>query len=201
MRWPRTAAASSRPARHDRDRGEHELARARRRLHAGLSRRSAGPPAPSSPRSPPRWWVSVSWRPARTDQREPGRAAAPEPRAAPAASAPGRRITAPRCASLQFADAARRRCSPAPASTPGRSTASQTLAVLWERLHPAATHAPDLERLSDACGLPAVADSSRPPTRRHALITALCRRRAAGRPRRRSTRRDPGVAAAWGRDA
>ena len=57
---------------------------------------------------------------------------------------------------------------------------TQTLALLWERLHPAAETTPDFKRLADACQVAAATDPEVAARVRHELLEAVCENPSAG---------------------
>jgi hypothetical protein len=158
----------------DRDHGNPELARARRRLLAGLEQTVSWAAGGEQPAVSARWWVIVTWRPHHTpgdivDGRERVRQVLAEGR--------GRRTWQ---AHVSGAVHSHRFAGQVQATLAGAGIdarvldGADALRVVWQRLHPAATHTPDRDHFDRVTRLPAVADPTLAREVRHDLLTALC---------------------------
>jgi hypothetical protein len=148
--------------------GRHELARARTRLQAAAEQTVVAAAGAEQPAVLARWWVAVPYRPVADDGREHLRDAS--------ARARGRtrwethQTAAVECLRLTGQiDAALRRAGIETWLVDG----TQILALLWERLHPAAATLPDLEGLSDACQIARAADAVEASAARHGVLEAI----------------------------
>jgi len=156
-------------AEHDHATGQPELASARRRLLAGLTQTVVAAAGAEQPAVAARWWVAVPYQPTPEDPRQQ--------LAHVRARARGRTACRAHLHAAKQSETLTGQIQSALASA-GIETyllnGLQTLAVLWERLHPAATELPDLDRLA---AVPQVVNTITPAAgaqRRHELIRALC---------------------------
>jgi hypothetical protein len=161
-------AATATAIARDRVDGHHELARARSRLQAAAEQTVITAAGAEQPAVLARWWVVVPYRPAAADGRQHLREAS--------ARARGRtRWETHRDAAVESLrltgqlDAALRRAGIETWLLDG----TQTLALLWERLHPAAPTLPDLDRLADACRIAAAAEPGQAAADRHRVLEAI----------------------------
>jgi hypothetical protein len=158
----------------DHDHGTPELARARRRLFAGLEQTVGWAAGSEQPAVTARWWVILTWRPRHTA----GDAADPKARVREVV-ANGRGRTTWQ-AHLSGAVHSHRFADQVQATLAGVGIdawmldGAQALGVVWQRLHPAATHTPDRAHFDRVTRLPAVADPALARDIRHDLLTALC---------------------------
>ena len=132
-----------------------------------------------------RWWVVVPYRPVIDDPRRQLQAlaaGAQAPRPVGRASRRARSESLRYCAQV---DGALRRAGIDTWPLDG----TQTLALLWERLHPAAETTPDFQRLADACQVAAATDPAVAARVRH----GCWRRCARTRPRAWTSAEHPGV--------
>jgi hypothetical protein len=148
--------------------GHHELARARSRLQAAAEQTVAAAAGAEQPAVLARWWVAVPYRPIADDGRAHLREAS--------ARARGRtRWETHRAAAIESLrltgqiDAALRRAGIDTWLVDG----TQVLALLWERLHPAAPTLPDLADLRDACRIAGAADAESASAVRHRVLEAI----------------------------
>jgi hypothetical protein len=176
----------------DTGRGNPELARARRRLFAGLEQTVGWAASAEQPAVTACWWVIVSSRPDHTlDETISGR----ERIRGIIAGSRGRE-TWP--AHLAGAVHSQRFAAQVQTTLGGAGIdawaldGEQALSVVWHRLHPAAPRTPDLERFRQVTRLPAVADQSLAREIRHETLEALCAGdEAAGIPAAGFDTRDP----------
>jgi hypothetical protein len=153
----------------DRVEGNAGLARARRRLLSATEQTVRAAAGAEQPAVLARWWVIVPYRPV---PGEPG-----EQLRALAAGARGRvpwvvhRDAAIESLRLREQVAAALRLA-------GIDTwpldGTQTLALLWERLHPAADHTPDFASLADACQIPTATNTAASAQARVRVLGAAC---------------------------
>jgi hypothetical protein len=152
----------------DRVDGHPELAQARSRLLAATEQTVIAATGAEQPAVLARWWVVVPYRPVIEDAREQLRALT--------AGARGRTLWETHCEaareSLRIADqvdAALRRAGVDTWLLDGPSS----LALLWERLHPAADQDPDFDRLAEACRIATATDQGEASADRHRILEAL----------------------------
>ena len=125
--------------------GRGELAATRRRFLAGLKQTVISAAGAEQPAVAARWWVAVPYQPAGPETpREQFRHAANRARGRTAFAAHHRAAVA----SLQLTGQIQAALAGAGIET-YLLDGVQTLALLWERVHPAATELPDLDRLAD----------------------------------------------------
>ena len=147
----REALASDRQAtaiaaRQDRLEARRELARVRERLLSATTQTVKAAAGAEQPAVAARWWVAVPYRPMVEDPRSQLRALAAGSRGRTLwethveAAIESQRLT-------EQIDGALRRAGIETWTLEG----TPTLAVLWERLHPAAGELSDFQRLADAC--------------------------------------------------
>ena len=155
--------------------GQPDLARARRRLLAATEQTVIAAADAEQPAVAARWWVVVPYRPVIDDPRRQLQALA--------AGAKHRVLWATHrdaaVESLRYCaqvDAALRRAGIDTWPLDG----TQTLALLWERLHPAAETTPDFQRLAHACQVAAATDPEVAARVRHELLEAVCENPPAG---------------------
>jgi hypothetical protein len=166
----RVAAACA----HDRDAGHPELALVRRRLLAALTQTVTWAAGAEQPAVAARWWVAVSWRANLADEATTGRE-----RLGQALARTRGKSTWP--AHHTAARASERLAAQVQTVLAGAGIdawvldGTCALAVLWERLHPAATVVPDLDRLADACSIPTATTQTDAAQARHRLLEALCK--------------------------
>ena len=153
----------------DRADGNDALARARRRLLAATEQTVRAAAGAEQPAVLARWWVVVPYRPA------PGEAG--DQLRALAAGARGRVPWAVHrdaaIESLRLGEqvaAALRRAGIDTWPLDG----TQTLALLWERLHPAADHTPDFSSLADACQIATATTTADAGRTRGRVLGAVC---------------------------
>jgi hypothetical protein len=162
-------AATETASAQDRADGHGDLARARRRLLAATEQTVRAAAGADQPAVLARWWVVVPYRPVIDDVGEQLRALA--------AGARGR---TPWAAHREAAIESLRLCEQIYAALrrAGIDTwpldGTQALAVLWERLHPAADHTPDFQRLSDACQIATATTPEAAARARRRLLEAIC---------------------------
>jgi hypothetical protein len=153
----------------DRARGHEELATAREWLTAATEQTVRTAAGAEQPAVAARWWVAVPYLPRVEDPREQLRVLAARSRgrtlwsAHREAATDSDRITSQIEASLRAA---------------GIDTypldGTQALALLWERLHPAAQDECDFRSLATACEVADATTLERAATARHRLIRACC---------------------------
>ena len=146
-----------------------ELAQARERLLSATTQTVIAAAGAEQPAVAARWWVAVPYQPVIEDVRGQARALL--------ANARGRTLwQAHREAAIESLrltdqiDAALRRARIDTWLLDG----TQTMALLWERLHPAATELPDLQALSDACQIAAATSAEQAAEVRHRILDAVC---------------------------
>lgn len=159
----------------DRIDGQGALAAARKRLMEATRQTVRAAAGAEQPAVAARWWVVIPHRPAIEDGRERLRASW--------AGARGRTLweTHREAAieSLRLADQVDGALRRAGIDT-WLLDGTQTLALLWERLHPAADHDPSFDELAAACQI-AAATSPRDAARaRQATLEAICANPSAG---------------------
>ena len=155
-------------AAHDRDNGQSELARARSRLFEATRQTVIAAAGAEQPAVTARWWVAVAHRPLSEDPRrrlQDGLSAAR-----------GRTLLASHAdAALESErlteqiDAALRRGG----IDTWRLDGTQAMALLWERLHPAADDLPDLAQLAGACKVADATTSAAAAADRHRILEQL----------------------------
>ena len=180
----------------DRAAGHHTLAESRERLLEATTQTVLAAAGAEQPAVAARWWVAVPYSPRLESAREQLRSLAARSRgrtlwsAHREAAIESARLTAQIEAALRAA---------------GIETypldGTQTLALLWERLHPATDTECDLDRLAAACQVAAATTIEEARNARHELVLAACdgarvrNRRRRGRglaaPRRRHARGGP----------
>ena len=153
----------------DRAAGHHELAEARELLLQATTQTVLAAAGAEQPAVAARWWVAVPYTPRPETAREQLRTLVASSRRQTLwsthreAAIESARITAQIEASLRAA---------------GIDTyqldGTQTLALLWERLHLAADELPDLNRLAAACQLGQATTPEQARRIRHELILACC---------------------------
>ncbi len=149
--------------------GQPDLARARRRLLAATEQTVIAAADAEQPAVAARWWVVVPYRPVIDDPRRQlqALAAGAKHRVLWAAHRDAAVESLRYCAQV---DGALRRAGIDTWPLDG----TQTLALLWERLHPAAETTPDFQRLADACQVAAATDPEVAARVRHELLEAVC---------------------------
>ena len=159
---------------HDLALGREELGTARRRLLAGLSQTVAWAAGAEQPAVQARWWVLVCWRP----RHAPGQPVnSRDELAAMVARTRGQSTwTAHHTGAVQsLAFATQVQTALAGAGIDAwRLDGADTLAVLWQRLHPAATSRPDHRHFLTACRLPSAYTPEQARADRHQLLQAVC---------------------------
>ncbi len=146
-----------------------ELASARERLLAATEQTVIAAAGAEQPAVSARWWVAVPYQPPIADLRAQLRTLA--------AGARGKtRWETHREAAIQSLryceqiDAALRRAGIQTWLLDG----TQTLALLWERLHPAAQQLPNLDALAGACEIASATTREHAALARHRTLTAIC---------------------------
>jgi hypothetical protein len=164
-----------RACQHDLATGYRELAGARRRFLHGLTQTVVAAAGAEQPAVAARWWVAVPYQPSAETPGEQLRQSA--------ARARGRSTWATHHAAAVHSLALTSQIQSALAGA-GIDTylldGVQSLALLWERIHPAATELPDLDTFARAVAL---ADSTTPTAaaqQRHQILTAVCESGTAG---------------------
>ncbi len=152
----------------DRAEDHPELALARERLLAATTQTVIAAAGAEQPAVAARWWVAVPYQPVIEDARTQLRQMA--------AGARGRTLwSTHREAAIESlrltdqVDAALRRAGIETWVLDG----TQTLALLWERLHPAAEHLPDLDELAQACQIAEATTLAEAAAARHRLLEAI----------------------------
>ena len=153
----------------DRAAGHRALAGARERLLEATTQTVLAAAGAEQPAVAARWWVAVPYLPRPQTPGEQARALGARARgrtpwsAHREAAIESAQITAQIEAALRAA---------------GIDTypldGTQTLALLWERLHPGASELPDLDDLAAACQLAAATTPAHARAARHRLIRAAC---------------------------
>ena len=149
--------------------GNLELAVARRRLLAGLTQTVVAAAGAEQPAVAARWWIAIPYEPVAESPREQLHQAAVRARGKTTWST----HHAAAVQSLTVAGQIQGALAGAGIETL-LLDGTQALALLWERLHPAATELPDLNRLAE---IPQVAQATTPTdaaTARHRILRALC---------------------------
>jgi hypothetical protein len=177
---------------HDLRAGHLDLAAARRRLLAGLTQTVVWAAGAEQPAVAARWWVAVTWRPHRsisedTPAGERMRQAFAQARGQSTWEA--HHTTA--LASLNLTTQIQAVLAGAGIDA-WTLDGTAALAVLWERLHPAATVVPDLELFEHVCGLPTIEHTTAARRARHELLAALCGPAGTDVPSAGLDTRDPG---------
>jgi hypothetical protein len=163
--------------RHDHTLGNTELARARKRFLHGLSQTVVAAAGAEQPAVAVRWWVAVPYQPTADTAREQLRQSA--------ARARSRSTWQTHRAAAERSLALTRQIQAALAGA-GIDTyllgGVPTLALLWERIHPAATEDPDFDTFARAVAVATDTATSRPAAveQRHRIISAICDGAAAG---------------------
>ena len=153
----------------DRTDGNDALARARRRLLAATEQTVRAAAGAEQPAVLARWWVVVPYRPVIEEAGEQLRALA--------AGARGR---VPWAVHREAAIESLRLCEQVAAALrrAGIDTwaldGTQTLALLWERLHPAADHTPDFTALAAACQIATATTTADADRARSRVLSAVC---------------------------
>ena len=156
--------------------GRGELAATRRRFLAGLKQTVISAAGAEQPAVAARWWVAVPYQPAGPETpREQFRHAANRARGRTAFAAHHRAAVA----SLQLTGQIQAALAGAGIET-YLLDGVQTLALLWERVHPAATELPDLDRLADTVAVATASTPRAASEQRHRVLRALCDGAAAG---------------------
>jgi hypothetical protein len=152
----------------DRSDGNPGLAGARSLLFAATEQTVIAAAGAEQPAVLARWWVAIPYRPVIEETRAQLRALATKAR--------GRTMwkTHREAAieSLRLADqvdAALRRAG----IDTWRLDGTQTLALLWERLHPAAEEAPDFDELAGRCRIATATDPNQSGEDRHRILEAI----------------------------
>jgi hypothetical protein len=159
----------------DRIAGRDELAAARRRLMAATRQTVRAAASGEQPAVAARWWVVIPYRPVIDDSREQLRGMV--------AQASGKTVWDTHCdAALESQRLRDQVCQVLRRA--GIDTwpfdGTQTLALLWERLHPAAEHVPDFDELADACEVATATTIEHAAATRHGLLQAICGQPASG---------------------
>jgi len=152
----------------DRVDGHPELAAARSRLFAAARQTVVAAARAEQPAVLARWWVAVPYEPVTQDSREQLRSLA----AAARGKTPWAAHREAAIESLRIADqvdGALRRAGIETWLLDG----TQALAVLWERLHPAADENPDFQRLADACRIACATAIGEARGHRHRILDAI----------------------------
>ncbi len=160
--------ATQTAASQDRRDGHPELAKARSRLMAATEQTVIAAAGAEQPAVFARWWVAVPYRPVIEESREQLRALLAGARRRTLwqthyeAAGESLRLTAQ-------VDAAVRRAGIETWQLDG----TQTLALLWERLHPAADQEPDYQQLAAACQIATATTPREAAQHRHQILQAL----------------------------
>src|SRR3984957_555477 len=148
--------------------GNPELAQARRRLYLATRQTVIAAAGAEQPAVAARWWVAGPYQPVSEDPQRQLRDMT--------ANARGKTLWAThRDAAIESlrlteqVDAALRRAGIETWLLDG----TQTLALLWERLHPAATHLPDLTEFADACKIADATSIGQASQDRHRILEAV----------------------------
>ena len=160
--------ATEAAAAQDRADGHPELAQARERLFEATRQTVIAAAGAEQPAVSARWWVAVPYSPISEDPRRQLQDMA--------ANARGKTVWAThRDAAIESAriteqvDGALRRAGIETWPLDG----TQTLALLWERLHPAADELPDLAQLAAACKIADATTSTQAGADRHRILQAI----------------------------
>jgi hypothetical protein len=159
----------------DRAAGHAALADARERLLEATTQTVLAAAGAEQPAVAARWWVAIPYQPRVETPREQLRGLGARARgrtpwsAHREAAVESARITSQIEAALRAAGID---------TYPLNGT--QTLALLWERLHPAASELPDLEDLANSCQVATATTPSQARAARHRLIRAACEGAACG---------------------
>ncbi len=160
---------------HDLQSGEPQLAATRRRFLYGLKETVLAAAGAEQPAVAARWWVAVPYLPVCENPREQARQLL--------ASARGRsswqahQVAAVK--SLELAGEVQGALAGAGIDTHVLDGVS-ALAVLWERIHPAADELPDLEAFSAATAIASAGARRQAAEQRHRLLRAVCEGAVAG---------------------
>ena len=160
---------------HDYHHGRGELARARRRLLAGLTQTVVWAAGAEQPAVAARWWVAVAWRPYQSRGEDAGEGR--ERMRQAMAHAHGKTTWEAHHAGAVHSDALTCQIQAVLGGAGIDAWALDgiaALAVLWERLHPAATVVPDLAQFDRVCQLPTVRTTADARRARHELLAVLC---------------------------
>jgi hypothetical protein len=161
--------AADQAARRDRAGGQYELASVRGRLVAATEQTVIQAAGAEQPAVSARWWVVVPYTPVIENPREQLRQLVAGARGRTvwethrAAAWDSQRLT------IQV-DAALRRAGIECWQLDGTST----VALLWERTHPAPDRDPDFERLAAACDVASATEQDQAAQLRHSLLDAVC---------------------------
>jgi len=149
--------------------GNGDLAAARRRFLSGLTQTVVTAAGAEQPAVAARWWVAVPYLPVADSPGEQLRQAASRARGRTAWTAHHHAAVQSLALTGQIQGAL---------ADAGIETylldGVQALALLWERLHPAATELPDLDQFADAVELAGATSPDDAARQRHRAIRALC---------------------------
>lgn len=172
--------------------GHGELAATRRRFLAGLTQTVFGAAGSKQPAVTARWWVAVPYQPAAPETpRDQFRHAAMRARGKTSWGAHHDAAVG----SLQLTGQIQAALASAGIET-YLLDGVQTLALLWERIHPAAAEHPDLDLLADAVSVAVATSTDAAAEQRHRVLRALCDGAAGDR-----RRGEPRIPAPFRRDA
>ena len=154
---------------HDRRSGREDLAQVRHRLLTAQKQSVVHAAGSEQPAVAARWWVAVPHHPIDEDLRARARQAL----------TPGRVRVPWRSQQRAAADSLRRTEELAEqlgviGIEPWPLDGVQTLALWWERLHPAARELPDLDRLADATEIANATTEDEAAAQRQRLLEAVC---------------------------
>ena len=159
----------------DRLDGRSELARARERLLSATTQTVIAAAGAEQPAVAARWWVAIPYRPVNND----ARAQLHQLVAGARGRTPWRTHRDAAIESLRLTeqiDAGLRRAGIDTWLLDGTGT----LALLWERLHPACPELPDLDRLADTCEIATATTAQDAARARHEILAAVASDPAAG---------------------
>jgi hypothetical protein len=154
---------------HDLARGQDQLALARRRLLAGLTQTVVRAAAAEQPGVAARWWVAVPYRPRAMGPGDELRQVTARARGKTSWAAHHHAAAHSLTLATQIQAALA-----AAGIDAQRLDGVSSLAVLWERLHPAATTLPDFEQLAAVTQVASAHPPEQARQLRHDTLTALC---------------------------
>lgn len=149
--------------------GNDELATARRGFLAGLTQTVVAAAGAEQPAVGARWWVAVPYTPQAESPRDQLRQAVSHARGKTAWAAHHHAAVQ----SLTLAAQIQAALGDAGIET-HLLDGVQTLALVWERLHPAATELPNLERFADCVQVATATSLEAAAEHRHEILRALC---------------------------